>query len=299
MVELLVAMTLLSLIVLVLMAVFSSTERAFRASVTQTDILEGSRAAMDMMTMDLRNMVPSDQVSNDVLLANNTYFYGAVNFFATNNNAYQQYQPLVQSLPGTSMTRTNLLQYFFVLGRLNTRWTATGYVVNSGSSSPLYPMYRYYAETNISAAPVVLYWNFLNDIYFAQWTNMSHVMDGVVHMVVRAYDPGGYQMTNTYQFDGFQWTTNRNIWFSPSYPFLPRPGEVGFTFYSNAVPAAVELQLGVLEDRSLQRAESLGIPGMAPVNVPAQWSYLQNQAGHVQIFRQRVSIPNLDPAEYQ
>ena len=66
MVELLVAMTLLSLIVLVLMTVFNSTQRAFRSSVTQTDILEGSRAAMDLMTADLRNLTPSDGVSNNV-----------------------------------------------------------------------------------------------------------------------------------------------------------------------------------------------------------------------------------------
>ncbi len=56
MVELLVTMTLLSLIVLALMAVFNSTQKAFRANVTQTDVLEGSRAAMDMIATDLRIM---------------------------------------------------------------------------------------------------------------------------------------------------------------------------------------------------------------------------------------------------
>jgi prepilin-type N-terminal cleavage/methylation domain-containing protein len=61
-VELLVAMTLLTLIVLALMAVFSSTQRAFRASVTQTDVLEGSRAAIDLISTDLRNLTPCDGV---------------------------------------------------------------------------------------------------------------------------------------------------------------------------------------------------------------------------------------------
>ena len=45
----LVVMALLSLIVLALMAVFNSTQTAFRASVTQTDILEAGRAAMDLI----------------------------------------------------------------------------------------------------------------------------------------------------------------------------------------------------------------------------------------------------------
>ena len=80
MVELLVTMTLLSLIVLALMAVFTSTQRAFRASVTQTDVLEGSRAAVDLITTDLRTMTPADGASNLIS--------GAVNFFASDNNYY-------------------------------------------------------------------------------------------------------------------------------------------------------------------------------------------------------------------
>jgi hypothetical protein len=154
--------------------------------------------------------------------------------------------------------------------------------------NPLYPLYRFYAVTNVANDPVTLYWNFLNTIYNAQWTNMSHVMDGVAHLVVRAYDASGYQMTNTYQFRaGNTWETNANVWFSP-----PEWGEVGFALYSNCVPSAVELQLGVLEDRTLQRAESEPTAAL-------QRQYLQGQAGHVQLFRQRVTIPNFDPSAYQ
>jgi len=288
MVELLVSMTLLSLIVLVLMTVFNSTQRAFRSSLTQTDILEGSRAAMDLMTTDLRSLTPSYGVSNFVLLGNN-YSYGAVNFCATNNTyQYNLYNPLMQSLPGGNQSRTNLLQRFFVLGRVNTKWTAAGYVVDTTSANPLYPLYRYYAETNLSSDPLTLYYNFLNMVQYEQWTNLSHVMDGVVHLVVRASDPAGYWLTNAYN-----WTQTKrpqNVWFSP-----PEWGEVGFMFYSNAVPAAVELQLGVLEDRTLQRA--LSLPNVAPVW--AQSNYLAGQSGHVQVFRQRVTIPNVDPSAYQ
>ena len=192
---------------------------------------------MDLMTTDLRNLTPSYGVSNFVSQGTNSLNYGsvnygAVNFFATNNSYL--YEPLMQSLPGGSQQRTNLLQTFFVLGRMNTKWTGAGYVVDSTSANPLLPLYRFYAETNISANPVGLYWNFLNAVYYAQWTNMSHVMDGVVHLVVRAYDPSGYWVTNGY---GFKQTKRpQNVWFSP-----PEWGEVGFAFYSNAVPAAVEL----------------------------------------------------------
>jgi hypothetical protein len=54
----------------------------------------------------------------------------------------------------------------------------------------------------------------------------------------------------------------------------------------------VEIQMGVLEDRTLQRASTW------PNNSTNQISYLAQQAGKVHVFRQRVSIPNLDPAAY-
>ena len=59
MVEILVTMVLLSLIVLALMTVFNSTQKAFRASLTQTDFLESGRLAMGLITGDLETMAPS------------------------------------------------------------------------------------------------------------------------------------------------------------------------------------------------------------------------------------------------
>ena len=36
----------------------------------------------------------------------------------------------------------------------------------------------------------------------------------------------------------------------------PALGEVGFYMFSNTLPASVEIQLGLLEDRPFQRAQS-------------------------------------------
>jgi prepilin-type N-terminal cleavage/methylation domain-containing protein len=58
-VEILVTMVLLSLIVLALMTVFNSTQKAFRASLTETDLLESGRLAMGLMVGDLEGMTPS------------------------------------------------------------------------------------------------------------------------------------------------------------------------------------------------------------------------------------------------
>lgn len=301
--ELLVAMTLLSLIVFALMAVFSSTQRAFRASVTQTDVLEGSRAATELIAADLRNMTPCASSSN----VNNFVVSGAVNFCVQDNNQMNNsypgipslaYAPLQQNLPGSAVLRTNLLQYFFILGRENMKWTGVGYAVNATNTASLYPLYRFYSETNVANSPYALYAQFINTIYYSQWTNLSHVMDGVVNLTVRGYDANGAWMTHTVATNGpintnwFSWRDN--TWFAQ----YPSWGEYGFYCFSNAVPAAVELEMGVLEDRTLQRVASLGDPISMGLN-QAQSNYLSQQSGHVHMFRQRVTIPNVDPTAYQ
>jgi prepilin-type N-terminal cleavage/methylation domain-containing protein len=305
-VEVLVVMSILSLIVLALMSVFSSTQRAFRASVTQTDVLQGGRAAMELMTSDLRNAAPCDGYSWGNGDPFTLGWVVGVNFFVTNNSIF--YTPLPQTLPGSAAIRTNLLQWFFVLSRQNTEWTATGYIVNTASTTSFYPLYRYYYTTNVSINPAVLFTNFVDtvttDINANSFTNMSHLIDGVVHLVVHAYDNNGFLMNYSYSTNQTTTGLPRNTWFTPPYPPYPS-GEVGFVMSSNALPATVEVQMGVLEDRAQQRVMSLGIPGQPVISAgsvptsPAQWTYLQGLSGRVQIFRERVTIENMDPTAYQ
>jgi hypothetical protein len=223
-----------------------------------------------------------------------------VNFCVITN--YWQYQsssaPLVQSMMGsdTNTCRTNVLEKFFILTRQNTTWTGVGYVVDTTSTNYVNPLYRFTATASVSAPgmPWGLYTNFLTNTFLPipfYATNLSHLVDGVVHLTVRAYDPNGYWMTNTYVYSG----TNRigpnpNVWFS-----MPAMGEAGFYMFSNTLPASVEIQLGLLEDRTIQRAESLPdlTPGWARSN------YLAQQAGKVHLFRQRFPIRNVDPSAYQ
>lgn len=275
-VEVLVVVSLLSFIVLALMSVFSSTQRAFRASVTQVDVLENGRAAVDLMASDLRGTTPSG------------YSYGgAVNFACMAN--YNNYYPLPQTLPGapSNNQRTNLLNYFFSLSRENTHWIGIGYYVDNTNTATLYPLYRYYRnDLSVRDDPVFLITDFLNIISAGQWanTNISHIIDGVVHMTVRAHDVDGVLITNS----AMAHTNAIKYFFSPS-----SYGEAQFYMHSNMVPATVELELGVLEDQARSRAESLS------QNPTAMWRYLTNQVGSVHIFRQRVTIPSVDRTAYQ
>lgn len=275
--EILVVVTLLSLIVIALMSVFDGTQRAFRASVTQTGVLEGGRAATDLIAADLRAMTPSGGAVSVT---------GPVNFFVRDNPSYTFLpQPMTASQSGS--VRYNLLDYFFALGRDNTKWTAVGYVVNPFSTTSLYPLYRYYAETNAAASPYWLFNQFTNYVYRGLWNSpgLSHVVDGVLSLQVRAYDPNGIWIQNT---QPLIYTNALNTFFYPAAAGY----DPSFIMYSNTVPAAVDVEIGVLEDRAVAHAEA--IP-----NATARWNYLTNQIGALHLFHRRVEIPNVDPTAYQ
>jgi hypothetical protein len=66
---------------------------------------------------------------------------------------------------------------------------------------------------------------------------------------------------------------------------------------SNAVPAYVEIEMGILEPQILQRYRAIG-NGSALLQV-AQRQYLSNHVAQVHIFRQRVPVRNFDYSVYQ
>ena len=298
-VEVLLVVSLLSLIVLVLMTVFNSTQAAFRAGVTQTDVLEGGRAAMDMLVADLKTMTASGYGTNYAnLTANPNPGYGdfpsnSVNFYVNSN---YNYYPLVQSLPGSpgNEQRTNVLENIFLLSRQNISghdtWVGVGYTVVATNLTPVDPLYRFVTNAPAATDPWALLNAFLTGINNTSFTNgigWSHLIDGVVDLRVHAFDANGYQMTNNYSYQYNLVTAYTNVWFG-----APSFGETGFVFFNTTIPASVEVQLGTLEDHILQRAESLSL------QPAAQSNYLSQEAGRTHIFRQRVLLPNVNPGVY-
>ena len=236
-IEVMVVVVLLSLIVLALMKVFDSTQTAFRTGVTDAGVMEGGRAAMDLMADDLRAMSPSGGQSNSIN-------FGAVNFCVTNNINSQS---LIQTMVGGNSTRTNVLENFFILSRGNqngvSTWHGVGYAVATNPpSGPLYSLYRFATSHPVASVdPAFMFTSEFRNFLLNVATN-SHLMDGVVSLTVRAYDVNGSPMTTNIIFSAGQNVTNKNVLYFP----------------------------------------------------PA-WG----QAGAVHIFRQRVSIPNVDPSAYQ
>jgi hypothetical protein len=293
-VEVLLVMALLSLIVLVLMTVFNSTQAAFRAGVTQTDVLEGGRVAMDLIVSDLKTMTPSGTYGST------NFTYPNVNLFAA-ANGNNNYQPLIQSLTGSinNEQRTNVVENFFMISRQNLNgrdsWVGTGYTVVATNATPLFPLYRFTTNSPVStSSPSNLFSAFIVAIQNSVYTNTgwSHLIDGVVDLRLQAFDVNGYQMTNSSQFNSGTYTYYTNAYIFPPQWGYPQWGESTYYFFSNTIPASVEVQMGTLEDRVLQRAESL------PAQSTVQSNYLSQQAAHVRVFRQHVLIPNVDPTAY-
>jgi hypothetical protein len=105
-IEIMVTVGLLTVIILGLLLMFNQTQRAFRAGMTQTDVLEAGRATMDMLARELEQMTPSqypDRVFSSGIR------YRVTNFFAEPSPLFDWRTPLIQELSGNRLSRTNLI----------------------------------------------------------------------------------------------------------------------------------------------------------------------------------------------
>lgn len=269
-VEILIVVALLSVIVLGLMAMFGQTQRAFRAGMAQIDVLESGRATADLLARELGQTRPSG-------LSNTVNFYAWLPLIT----------PLYQELPGSKDRRTNVAHELFFLTCENQVWTGVGYRISTPDAG-VGTLYRYSASVPNPLRTPELVPNLFADFLNTPLDNtykFSRVADGVVHLRVRAFDLEGEWITDDLRAD----RANTDIRESTAVV----PGEVGlYKFFSNAVPAAVELELGFLETRTLERVRAL--PTAA-----ARRNYLSNHVAQVHVFRQHIPISTVDVRAYQ
>jgi prepilin-type N-terminal cleavage/methylation domain-containing protein len=268
-VEILVAVTLMSVIVLGLMTMFGHTQRAFRLGITQVDVLESGRAALELMAREIEQAGITGH-------SNTINFYVATNLFE-----------LEQELPGTTLRRINILQNLLFASPDNRLQRGIGYsVVFSNYIGTLYRYEAVRSALDFDAADVAtVAWNafYSSDAAIQRTVNPSRVADGIVHLRYHTYDSSGHLISPT------NWPAARPDLFDISWG--GRPDDISARFMSNALPAYVEIELGVLEPKSAERARNLPLA--------SQQQFLEKQAGQVHVFRQRVPIRNLDPSVYQ
>jgi prepilin-type N-terminal cleavage/methylation domain-containing protein len=303
-VEILLSISLLSFIVLGLFAMFNQTQRAFKLGMTQSDILEAGRAVTEMMPRELEQAAPSHR--------------NAVNFSVAMIPNLAPLPPLTQSLPGTTLLRTNLLQDCFILLRQNQTWTGIGYCVRTNDSTghlwlpEVTPgqlgagtLYRFASSTNalgsdgLPSDPTQLYAAFLRASAPGSAAISNRICDGVVHFRLRAFATNGFPIVGLGTNACFR-TNSLTLGCSVVRQTLALPNDeypdnwCGLYFASDAVPAAVEMELGLLEQRAWDRYNSIG-------NGDARLAYLKREdiSSLVHLFRQRVPIRNVDPSAYQ
>ena len=263
-VEVLIAVTLMSVIVIGLMATFSQTQRAFRSGMTQVGTMEGGRAALDMLAREIEQASPTRLGSN------------SFGFFTEPNPVLI---PLIQNLPGGTRPRTNTVETLLFASRDNQSWAGIGYRVETNDSPFIGTLYRY--ETN---APAVEPERVAVLTQYAFNSQPSRLVDDVVHFRVLTYDRFGVLIT---PYNWFYWRPDKFsfVWTGPG------AEEGRWWFLDNAMPAYVEIELGILDGKTADRARNL--PAVS------QQAFLKNQVGHVQLFRQRIPIRNVDPTVYQ
>src|SRR5690606_26158018 len=193
--ELLLAIAIMVFIIFGLYAVFDQTQKALRQTVAQVDVLEGVRAATDLMSRELEGIsyVPISRYTN-IFIALNPISQGAP------LNGLSDQQPVM----------TTVLQDIFFHVRVGEQWSAIGYWVGPirpDITGPIAVGRLYRFATNVSPAQLRAMANpnrsaaqrnaLLSTFNSEQRLNYSApIMDGVVHLRVTAYAPDGKPLVN-------------------------------------------------------------------------------------------------------
>ena len=253
--ELLLAVSLLSLIVFALYSMFDQTQRALRANLTQVDVQEGGRAAMELMTRELEQMSA-------------TQLAGCTNLFV---GAYPTNAQVIQPLLVSNSYRTNIREQFFFMTRLSKDWIGTGYRVLFASNG-VGTLDRISIATNVSKLTSN---NLINAFFTTSLTNFQRVTDGVIHLRLLPYDAQG-----RLQVDG---SAGFRILKADNTAALIGDLPLYFYYTNSAIPSYLELELGVIEPQTLQQLKSMPNP-------TAALTFLQLQASKVHLFRRRIPI---------
>ncbi len=263
-IEILVTAALMSFIVLGLLAMFNQTQRAFRSSMTQTDVLEAGRATMDLVTRELEQMAPSQDLRT-------------TNFFVRVSPSFQD--PLLQALPGSEELRKNVVQEFYFLSKFNTDWVGTGYrVIPDYTEAGVGSLYRWTKAVPLRSGSLYL----PHEFQMAALSNYSRIADGVVSFRLRAFDDRGSLINPGMN----RWPKDMDF-----YTNLIAADQAVVLATNRAVPAFVELEIGMLEQQIFQRWKSLA-------NAAARRNYLSNHSARVHVFRNRVPVRNVDFSAY-
>jgi Prokaryotic N-terminal methylation motif len=305
-VEILVTVALLVVIILGLTAMFNQTRKAFTIGLGNVDYQDAGRTAMELITRDLEQMVPCNYGLPTATNAGVVTYEPGVNFYLV---VSPKFFPVAWPTP-TGDTNVFTMDRLYLLNRYSQQWNAIGYtLLPTETTNGVGTLYRY-VTNGVNPTNLAGIYNAdpLSRFTSAATNVESRVVDGVVDFRIRAFDRNGVLIPNPNL--SFDYPSNNPVITSrPMYPNsgsgqyvglanrLPQvTNDFSYVFYSNAVPAYVEVELGIMESTTLARLQALTNSAGNPTG--AYWQYLTSHAGQVHIFRQRVTISAANPAVY-
>lgn len=265
-VEIMIAMALLTLIVVGLLTTLNQTQKALKFAGTQTDTLENGRAFIAMLSRELQ------EIAETPGYASNTFRFYSV----ARGDAWSQ------DVAGLNTPRENRLYSFGFLQRAreSNSWKFVSYEFDKRDLTEqrgVADLFR--AETNsmiwalTNAGGLTDYQNqkrisgFSSDRNNYETNFFRKVLSGVAHLSFKAYDTNGFVIP--------EWTRDQLVGYSVTNALLPvtsiRPVD------------AIEIELGILDPDIYKRVKSM--PDSATV-----FAYLRDRPGNIQLFRQRIKI---------
>jgi prepilin-type N-terminal cleavage/methylation domain-containing protein len=295
-IELMVAIAIMGVIVFALYNMFNQTQKAMRSNETQSDVSEKARAVIEMVSREIEQSQPTyvSTLVEGIARQENNFFGGL------------EYPPKVQksSDRGDIQPRTNMLYNVFFLNNRTSAWQGIGYrVINVTNGVGALERYE---KTIFGQKPRSNYLASAFNDEPMDSTNYHQIADGVIHFKVVPFDFNGYRLgfdttnrvpgyytiarmnaagvinKNTNYSDTFL-LTNANCLLQEAFPNLPQ--ETRYTFMSNALPAYVDLELGILEPDALKQYYA-----MLKDQNPGATNYLSRQINKVHLYRERIPI---------
>jgi Tfp pilus assembly protein PilV len=271
--EMMVAVALLAVIIVGLLAMFYQVQRAFRAGTAQVDVMEGGRAAMNLLTRDIQEMVATQVpiVTNCVVLDS----------FGANAATPTSVQEFSSGAP-----RDNYQQDICFVSRQNDEWVGTSYRV-AFADTGLGTLYRLHVRRPYDTLPSTNS-QILADLSHFVCTNIDfdgldlhRVLDGVVHLTFTLFDTNGIAYLNYRPADLAVLTAAGTVRVEPSI--------VAFTEAN--LPAYVDIELTVLEPSAVEKFNARIDSALPyPQSISRATNYLARQIGRTHLFRQRVPI---------
>ncbi len=266
-IEIMVAMSLLTVIVVLLLGSLNQTQKGLKASGAQTDTLESGRAFLNLLSREMQETVNFQSGVNN-----------AFRFACT----YRTSDPLLQTIPGLpGVQRTNeLMSFSFVVrSKETTDWKAIFYDFdkNDLNTLKLGSLFRaeqdfLYRESSNNLAK--LQNNFISWSYSAaNSTNFFKMLERVVHLKFFAYDQNGFLIPTWTVPGGYRGYFFTNQVVNPTAPSI------------TPIPSSIEIELGILDPDVYKKVKSMG-------STTAIQNFLSDRSGNVQVFRQRITIPS-------